>query len=96
MLVNYSVHCRKLCGKEEPVYQAILAENMDFDEVLISPTMINDHMPDNVLEALQKVMKTWCLKSSLQSPGIYFVGMWVSLIFFANVFQMHCWFPCCI
>jgi len=28
---------------------------MDFDEVLISPVMIQDHMPDKVLEALEKV-----------------------------------------
>ena len=45
----------KLCGSPKPVYQAIWAENTDFDEVLISPTMVNDHMPDNVLDALEKV-----------------------------------------
>lgn len=41
--------------KREPVYQAVWAENTDFDEVLISPGMIQDHMPDKVLEALNKV-----------------------------------------
>ncbi|RUS83012.1 hypothetical protein EGW08_009249, partial [Elysia chlorotica] len=40
----------------EPIYQAIWANNADFDEVLISPTMVNDHMPDNVLDALEKVV----------------------------------------
>ena len=39
----------------EPVYQAIWVENDSFDEVLISPVMIQDHMPDKVLQALQKV-----------------------------------------
>lgn len=39
----------------EPVYQAIWVENTDFDEVLISPAMIQDHMPDTVLDALNKV-----------------------------------------
>ncbi|KAF2901647.1 hypothetical protein ILUMI_04542, partial [Ignelater luminosus] len=39
----------------EPVYQAIWAENTDFDEVLISPVMIQDHMPDKLLTALNKV-----------------------------------------
>lgn len=39
----------------EPVYQAIWVDNMDFDEVLISPAMIQDHMPDTVLAALNKV-----------------------------------------
>ena len=46
---------RKLCSRVEPVYQAIYADNMDFNEVLISPTMVNDHMPDKVMEALEKV-----------------------------------------
>lgn len=30
-------------------------DNIDFDEVLISPAMIQDHMPDTVLSALNKV-----------------------------------------
>ncbi|KAJ8985200.1 hypothetical protein NQ317_018229 [Molorchus minor] len=42
-------------NKKEPVYQALWAGNIDFDEVLISPVMIQDHMPDRVLEALNKV-----------------------------------------
>lgn len=41
--------------KKEPVYQAIWAQNTDFDEVIISPVMLQDHMPDTVLEALKKV-----------------------------------------
>lgn len=39
------------------MYQAIYVDNMDFDEVLISPAMIQDHMPDTVLAALNKVSK---------------------------------------
>lgn len=39
----------------EPVYQAVWADNNHFDEVLFSPTMVNDHLPDNVMEALEKV-----------------------------------------
>ncbi|KXJ71986.1 hypothetical protein RP20_CCG019197 [Aedes albopictus] len=41
--------------KREPVYQAIWADNTAFDEVLISPVMVQDHMPDKVLAALNKV-----------------------------------------
>ena len=53
---NISILSRSLCcGSKEPVYQAIWADNSDFQEVLVSPTMVNDHMPDNVMEALQKV-----------------------------------------
>lgn len=40
----------------EPVYQAIWADTTDFDEVLISPVMLQDHMPDKVLAALKKVI----------------------------------------
>ncbi|TRY73120.1 hypothetical protein TCAL_09173 [Tigriopus californicus] len=42
-------------GKVEPVYQAIWADNTSFDQVLISKRMVQDHMPDKVLEALDKV-----------------------------------------
>lgn len=44
------------CQSRQPVYQAIWANNSAFDEVLVSPSMINDHMPDYVLEALEKVL----------------------------------------
>ncbi|KAK3098738.1 hypothetical protein FSP39_022580 [Pinctada imbricata] len=44
------------CKKYKPVYQAIWADNCAFDQVLVSPTMINDHMPDNVMDALEKVL----------------------------------------
>ncbi|XP_055909297.1 diacylglycerol lipase-alpha isoform X1 [Eupeodes corollae] len=43
---------------KEPVYQAIWADSTDFDEVLISPVMLQDHMPDKVLAALKKVVTT--------------------------------------
>ncbi|XP_045466398.1 diacylglycerol lipase-alpha isoform X2 [Harmonia axyridis] len=45
-------------SKKQPVYQALWAQNVDFDEVIISPVMIQDHMPDRVLSALQKVITT--------------------------------------
>lgn len=51
---------------KEPVYQAIWAQNTDFDEVIISPVMLQDHMPDTVLEALKKV-------SNQQSNDLLFV-----------------------
>lgn len=46
---------RQVLKTHEPVYQAIWVDNADFDEVLISPAMIQDHMPDTVLAALNKV-----------------------------------------
>ncbi|XP_057331240.1 diacylglycerol lipase-alpha isoform X1 [Microplitis mediator] len=55
---KYESRWRQLLRKREPVYQALWAEPGDFDEVLISPVMIQDHMPDNMLKALNKVVTT--------------------------------------
>ena len=41
----------------DPIYQAVWADTIDFNEVLISPVMVHDHMPDTVLRALNKVLK---------------------------------------
>ncbi|KAL9878714.1 inactivation no afterpotential E isoform 3-T3 [Glossina fuscipes fuscipes] len=49
---------RNMLKNREPVYQAIWADTTDFDEVLISPVMLQDHMPDKVLAALKKVVTT--------------------------------------
>lgn len=43
-------------GRPTPVYQAVWRDNKEFDEVLVSPCMIQDHMPDKVLKALEKVL----------------------------------------
>uniref|UniRef100_A0A7G3B235 sn-1-specific diacylglycerol lipase n=1 Tax=Lutzomyia longipalpis TaxID=7200 RepID=A0A7G3B235_LUTLO len=56
---KYENGWRHLLKKREPVYQAIWAKNTDFDEVLISPVMFKDHMPDKVLAALNKVVTTY-------------------------------------
>nr|XP_012217034.1 PREDICTED: sn1-specific diacylglycerol lipase alpha isoform X5 [Linepithema humile] len=53
---KYETHWRQMLSKREPVYQALWAGPCDFDEVLISPVMIQDHMPDNMLRALNKVV----------------------------------------
>lgn len=52
---NCALNFRQMLSKHEPVYQALWAGPCDFDEVLISPVMIQDHMPDNMLRALNKV-----------------------------------------
>ncbi|BES94055.1 diacylglycerol lipase [Nesidiocoris tenuis] len=53
---KYEKKWRRVVKRRDPVYQAVWANNTDFDEVLISPVMIQDHMPDKVLEALNKVL----------------------------------------
>lgn len=45
-----------MCATEGPVFQAIWAESCDFNEILVSPTMISDHSPYVVYDALQKVL----------------------------------------
>jgi len=52
-----TLNFRQMLNKREPVYQALWADPCDFDEVLISPVMIQDHMPDNMLRALNKVRR---------------------------------------
>lgn len=59
--------------KHDPVYQALWAENTDFDEVLISPVMVQDHMPDKVLDALKEVRIIYFFIYFC----IYFSGFWV-------------------
>ncbi|KYN30642.1 Sn1-specific diacylglycerol lipase alpha [Trachymyrmex septentrionalis] len=54
---KYETSWRQVLSKREPVYQALWAGPCDFDEVLISPVMIQDHMPDNMLRALNKVSR---------------------------------------
>lgn len=44
------------------MYQALWAGPCDFDEVLISPVMIQDHMPDHMLKALTKVSRIPAVK----------------------------------
>lgn len=53
---KYENRWRRMVKKHEPVYQALWAGNTEFDEVLISPVMIQDHMPDKVLDALEKLL----------------------------------------
>ncbi|XP_070171111.1 diacylglycerol lipase-alpha isoform X3 [Polyergus mexicanus] len=61
----------QMLSKREPVYQALWAGPCDFDEVLISPVMIQDHMPDNMLRALNKVSQdaiAWQQARRSQAP----------------------------
>ena len=43
-----------------PVYQVIETENENFNELLISPRMLQDHMPDNLIK---------CMKAVLEEPA---------------------------
>lgn len=40
-----------------PVYQVIETENENFNELLISPRMLQDHMPDNLIKCMKAVLK---------------------------------------
>lgn len=53
---SHPKNIRGRCHKEKPVYQAIYTRNIDFDEVLISPTMLTDHLATNILKAMEKVL----------------------------------------
>uniref|UniRef100_A0A674MA96 Diacylglycerol lipase-alpha n=1 Tax=Takifugu rubripes TaxID=31033 RepID=A0A674MA96_TAKRU len=47
------------CGQEEPTYSALWGDNKAFNEVIISPAMLNEHMPHMVMEGLHKVLENY-------------------------------------
>ncbi|XP_050971781.1 diacylglycerol lipase-alpha isoform X2 [Labeo rohita] len=53
------------CGQEEPTYSALWGDNKAFDEVIISPAMLNEHMPHVVMDGLNKVLENPYLISDL-------------------------------
>nr|XP_009301226.2 sn1-specific diacylglycerol lipase alpha isoform X2 [Danio rerio] len=53
------------CGQEEPTYSALWGDNKAFDEVIISPAMLNEHMPHVVMDGLNKVLENPHLISDL-------------------------------
>ncbi|XP_055389650.1 diacylglycerol lipase-alpha isoform X2 [Condylostylus longicornis] len=65
----------KVLKKPEPVYQAIWADTTDFDEVIISPVMLQDHMPDKVLSALKKVVTTIGPRKPQRQPSNAYVTL---------------------
>ena len=74
----------------KPSYLGVWADTEDFDEVLISPhCMVEDHMPDSVLDALNKVrhemffllfMKKF-LRKSFFLDEVFFIKNKVRLFF---------------
>lgn len=50
-----------------PVYQIIENDNKHFDELLISPRMIQDHMPDNLIKCMRAVLDEPLPKKSTRS-----------------------------
>uniref|UniRef100_W5LZG0 Uncharacterized protein n=1 Tax=Lepisosteus oculatus TaxID=7918 RepID=W5LZG0_LEPOC len=55
------------CGQEDPTYSALWGDNRAFDEVIISPAMLNEHLPHVVMEGLYKVMEVFLLETSASS-----------------------------
>ncbi|KAK1335432.1 hypothetical protein QTO34_003218 [Cnephaeus nilssonii] len=49
-------HC---CEQEEPTYFAIWGDNKAFNEVIISPAMLHEHLPYVVMEGLNKVLENY-------------------------------------
>lgn len=79
---HFSFKSRQVLKTHEPVYQAIWVDNIDFDEVLISPAMIQDHMPDTVLAALNKV--SVILDDHLFAASFFFLFFFSLFFFFSK------------
>ncbi|XP_055335539.1 diacylglycerol lipase-alpha-like [Paramacrobiotus metropolitanus] len=68
-----SVCCLKSQRKGDPIYQAIEADRDSFYEISLSPSMVDDHMPDTLLAAMEKVLEVVVIPNTngLQNdPGI--------------------------
>uniref|UniRef100_A0A672JKT7 sn-1-specific diacylglycerol lipase n=1 Tax=Salarias fasciatus TaxID=181472 RepID=A0A672JKT7_SALFA len=50
---------RDMVRQEEPTYSALWGDNKAFNEVIISPAMLNEHMPHMVMEGLNKVLENY-------------------------------------
>jgi hypothetical protein len=62
----------KFCGGRNREYTPMWAENDDFTEIQISPSMAFDHFPDRVCLSIEGVAKEWGLDieaGSLRSVG---------------------------
>jgi len=47
---------RYMCRlRKEVIYQAIWAENANFDQIHVSPTMFSDHVPAAMFSAMKMV-----------------------------------------
>lgn len=59
------------CEQEEPTYFAIWGDNKAFNEVIISPAMLHEHLPYVVMEGLNKVSPraAWAMTPH-QSPAV--------------------------
>ena len=100
-LVSYS---KSLCYRKKkvfPTYKGIWAENASFDEVLISKKMVQDHMPDTVLEVLGKVSLIWIIKYRIswkhyQLKIILHIPSPIKIIYYVKLFLiflcacLHC------
>lgn len=50
------VFFRQILNQHNEIIQALWTENKSFNEILISPTMIKDHMPDRMLKAMESLL----------------------------------------
>lgn len=79
---NSSFSC---CEQEDPTYFAIWGDNKAFNEVIISPAMLHEHLPYVVMEGLNKVM----LKIGIRGRGG--VTQFNSVDFGLNVWKAWVW-----
>uniref|UniRef100_A0A2D4IYQ5 Diacylglycerol lipase-alpha n=1 Tax=Micrurus lemniscatus lemniscatus TaxID=129467 RepID=A0A2D4IYQ5_MICLE len=56
---NHPVEQCCCCDQEEPTYFAIWGDNKAFNEVIISPAMLHEHLPYVVMEGLNKVLENY-------------------------------------
>lgn len=83
--------------QEEPTYFAIWGDNKAFEEVIISPAMLHEHLPHVVMEGLNKVRDVWCLgicyllHPKFLKVNLAFKNYWDTLFIHSNGASQPCW-----
>lgn len=66
------------CEQEDPTYFAIWGDNKAFNEVIISPAMLHEHLPYVVMEGLNKVRQGIASQKTLGQASLALECCWLN------------------
>lgn len=66
------------CEQEDPTYFAIWGDNKAFNEVIISPAMLHEHLPYVVMEGLNKVRERIAIPKNTGKAGLALECCWLN------------------
>ena len=62
---SWYVFFLRSCQSNRVIYQAVWAENTDFSQILVSPTMLLDQLPEVMFDAMKKVQSVIFLSDAV-------------------------------